>query len=147
MPNEAINIAIFDHLDDRKFFVEINGTRYPRDAFDLDYTKHDNLNQIGKLRAFFRENEAEPMINPSISYTDMRNFYPIQLIDLKFHVDRVSPKKNKLFEEDSAALTNARVFVVLLKHRQIKVISDGQKVAQFKSHTMTILSLKDFMQK
>ena len=34
--NKANNIAFFDNLDVRKYFVEFDGTRYPKDAVDID---------------------------------------------------------------------------------------------------------------
>ena len=38
-------------------------------------------------------------MNPFTSYSDMKNKYPIQVIDLRFQVDHISPKKIQLFEE------------------------------------------------
>ena len=43
--NKANNIAIFEHLDIRTYFIQISGVRYPRDAIDLEYAKKDYLNQ------------------------------------------------------------------------------------------------------
>ena len=50
----------------------------------------------------------------------MKNFFPIKVIDLRYQVDHVSPQKIQLFEENRAAVKNARLIVVLLKHKQIK---------------------------
>ena len=38
----------------------------------------------------------------------MKNYYPIQVIDLRFQVDHNTLKKVQLFEEDRAATANAR---------------------------------------
>ena len=66
---------MFDHLDVRKWFVEINGTRYPpRDGIDIDYTKNDYFNQYGDLEAFFQEHKEESVQNFFLNYTDMKNF-------------------------------------------------------------------------
>ena len=35
--NKANNISIFDNLDVRKYFVEIDGIRYPKDSVDVNY--------------------------------------------------------------------------------------------------------------
>ena len=36
---------------------------------------------------------------PFIGCTDMKNKYPIQVIDLRHQVDHITPKKIQLFEE------------------------------------------------
>ena len=53
----------------------------------------------------------------------MKTKYPFQVIDLRFQVDLINPKKFQFFEENRGA-TNARLFMTLFRHRQIKVISD-----------------------
>ena len=58
----------------------------------------------------------------------MKNFYPIQLIDLRFQVDHITPKKIQLFEEFSEDLDKERLLLILISHRQIELISDGNKI-------------------
>ena len=41
VPNKTNNIAIFDNLDVRKYFVEIDGYRYPKDAVITNYKEND----------------------------------------------------------------------------------------------------------
>ena len=68
-------------------------------------------------------------MNPFKSYTDLRNKYPIQVIDLRFQVDHTTPKKNQLFEEfnTDTASVSARLFVLLFRRRQIEMNSNGNK--------------------
>ena len=40
-PNKAENIAVFDNLNVRKYHVDIDGVRYPRDDVSLDYASND----------------------------------------------------------------------------------------------------------
>ena len=49
------NIAIFDILDLRKYYVEIDGHRYPRDGISLNYTENDYIDQHRVLKLFFTE--------------------------------------------------------------------------------------------
>ena len=72
------------------------------------------------------------MLNPLISYPDMKNKNPIQLIDLRFQVDHITPKKIHLFEEYSDDPDNERLFVILIRHRQIEMIPDGKKIIEVK---------------
>ena len=58
----------------------------------------------------------------------MKNKYPIQLIGLRFQVDHFDPKKMGLFEEYRGATNSAILFITLIRHREIKMISDGNKI-------------------
>ena len=64
----------------------------------------------------------------------MKNKKSIQLIDLRHQVDHITPMKTQLFEEFNTdpANVNARVFVILIRHRQIELISDGKKIIENK---------------
>ena len=68
------------------------------------------------------------MLSPIISYDKMKNYYPIQLIDLRFQVDHIPPKKIRLFEEYDDNPANTILYLILIKHREIKMISDGNKI-------------------
>ena len=54
------------------------------------------------------------------------------MIDLRFHVDHITPKKIQLFEEFSEDPDNERLFVILIRHRQLEMISDGIKIIEVK---------------
>ena len=111
----------------RKYHVENDGVRYPRDCVNVDYGLNDFVDQYRDWNLFYREYVGEELLNPFISYRDMKNNYPIQLIDLRFHI---IPKKIRLFEENRVATNNARLFIILIRHREIKMISDGNKISE-----------------
>ena len=46
----------------------------------------------------------------------MKSIYPIQVIDLRFQIDYVTPKKLSLFEEFEAAPEHTILFLILMKH-------------------------------
>ena len=62
----------------------------------LDYEKNQYLDQYRDLKMFYKEYVGEPILKPFISYPDMKNFYPIQVIGLRFQADHISPKKNTI---------------------------------------------------
>ena len=62
----------------------------------------------------------------------MKYLYPIQIIDLRHQVDHITPKKIQLFEEFSEDPANERLFVILIRHRQLEMISDGNKSIEVK---------------
>ena len=44
--------AIFDIVDIRKYFLEIDGIRYPTDATDINYTESNPLDQYRVPKLF-----------------------------------------------------------------------------------------------
>ena len=62
----------------------------------------------------------------------MKIFSPIQVIDLRFQVVHIAPKTIHFFEEYRADPRNARLFAILFKYKQLKMISNGHKITQVK---------------
>ena len=81
---------------------------------------------------FYKEYVGEELLNPFISYPDMKDKYPIQVIDLRFQADHITPKKIQLFVEYRADPANARLYVILIRRREIDFISDGNKLIEVK---------------
>ena len=75
------NVAIFDNLDLRKYYIEIDGQRYPRDSSLMNYEQNDYIEQYKDLKLFFKEYIGEQLMSPFISYPDMKTKYPIEIID------------------------------------------------------------------
>ena len=73
-------------------------------------------------------------MKPFISYADMKDKYPIRVRDLRHPVYHVTPKKIQLFEEINTdpVNVNSRLLVILIRHRQIEMISDGNKIIEVK---------------
>ena len=63
-PNKNINIAKFYLIDLRKYYVEVDGQRYPRDSISKNYTENDYIDQYRDLKIIFREHIGEPVLNP-----------------------------------------------------------------------------------
>ena len=132
LPNKRNNISIFDKINVRKYFIEIHGQRYPRDSVLTNYAENDYIDQYRDLKLFYKEHVGEELLSPFVSYTDMKNKYPIQVIDLRFQADHITPKKIQLFEEYRAAPANARLYVILFRRREIELIADGNKLIEVK---------------
>ena len=62
----------------------------------------------------------------------MKTKYPIQVIDLRYQVDQITPMKIQLFEEYRAAPANAKLFIILIRGREIETISDGNILIEVK---------------
>ena len=127
-PINRFNNAVFDHVDVKRYFVEIDGVRYPKDPVETNFSDNKYLDQYRDLKLFYKEYNGESLLHPFISYLDMKTFYPIQVIDLRFQIDYVTPKKIRLFEEYENAPENTNLYVVLIKHREINMVSDGNKI-------------------
>ena len=126
-------IAIFDHVDVTKYFVEIDGFRYPKEIVQINFSHNDYLDQYRKLKSFYREYVGEELLSPLIIFPDMKNNYPFQVIDLRHQIDHIGPKI-QLFEKYKTDLVfaNKRLYVILIRHRQIEMISDGEKLFEVK---------------
>ena len=127
--NKRNNVSIFDHVDVTKYFVGIDGYRYPKESVITNFSENDYLDQYRDLKSFYKEYVGEQLMNPFISYTDMKNKYPKQVIDLRHQIDYISPKKIQLFEEykNDPVYNIERLYVILIRHKQIEMISDGNK--------------------
>ena len=135
-PDKGLNVSRFDNPNVRKYFVEIDSVRYPRDGVLINYPENDYIDQYKDLKLFYKEYVGEELLNPFISYADMKTKYPIQVIDLRFQADHITPKKIQLFEEYRADPANnpnhARLYVILIRRREIELISDGNKLIEVK---------------
>ena len=60
----------------------------------------------------------------------MKTKYPIQVIDLRFQVDHKTPQKIQLFEEYNVDPNSAKVYMRLIRRREIEMISDGNKLIE-----------------
>ena len=112
VPKKANKLATFDTNHVSRYFVEIDGARYSRDGVSTNFAENSYLDQCRGLKLFHRANDGEQLLNPYISFTDTKKFYPIQVIDLRFQVDHITPKKKQLFEEFSEDPDNERLFVI-----------------------------------
>ena len=71
-PNEKNNIATFDNLSLQKYYVEFDGQRYSREGVSINYTENDYIDQYRDLKLIFHEYIGEPILNPLISYPDIK---------------------------------------------------------------------------
>ena len=123
---------MFDNLDFLEYYVEIDAQRYPRDSILMNYTGKDFLDQYRDLKLFFKEYIGEPLINPPMSYPDMKTKYPIKLIDLRHQTDQTTPEKIQLFQEYGTDSDTARLYVIIFRRNEIEIISDGNKIIEVK---------------
>ena len=71
-------------------------------------------------------------MSPFISYPDMKTKYPIQIIYLRHQPDHITPKKIQLLQEYTADPENAKFYLIIIRRREIELISDGNKLIEFK---------------
>ena len=103
----------------------------------IDFAINDYIDQYRDPNLLYKEYVAEEILSPFINYTDKKNRYPIQVIDLRFQVDQMNPKKIQLYEKYRGATNNARLFLILIRHRENKML----KLILFK---MTIVKCERF---
>ena len=77
---------------------------------------------------FYKEYVDEEFLQSYISSPEMKNLYPIQITDLRHQFDHFTPEKNQLFEEFEDDHNMKRLLIILVRHRQVEMISDGKKL-------------------
>ena len=112
----------------KRYSVELHGVRYPKDPIEAIFTDNKFLDQYRDLELCYKEYIGESLLHPSISYLVMKMFYPIQVIDLRFQIQYNTPKKIRLSEEYEETPENTNLYVILIKHRKILMMSDGNKI-------------------
>ena len=130
--NKNNNIAIFDNLNLQKYYVAIDSVRYPRESVLVNYEQNDYIEPYKDLKLLLREYIGEELMSPFISYPDMKTKYPIEIIDLRHQPNHRSPKKIQLFQEYSADTDNAKFYLLIIRRREIELISDGNKLIEIK---------------
>ena len=98
----------------------------------MNYEQNEYSEQYKDSKLFFKEYIGEQLMNPVISYPDMKTKYPIEIIDLRDQSDHITPKKIQQFLEYFADPENARVFLILIRRREIELISDGNKLIEIR---------------
>ena len=72
------------------------------------------------------------MIIPFIADPDIKTKFPIEIIDLRHQPDHITTKKIQLFQEYSADPENAKFYLIIIRRREIELISDGNKLIEVK---------------
>ena len=75
---------------------------------------------------------GEPILNPFVTNPDMKTKYPIGKIDLGHQPDHITPKKTQLFQEYGTDPDNARLFLILIRRKEVELKGDGNKVIEVK---------------
>ena len=130
--DENNNIAIFDNLNLRKYYVEIDSVRYSRDSVLINFEQNDYIEQFEDLKLFFKKYIGEELVSPFISYPDIKTKYPIEILDLGHQPDHISPQKIQLIQEYSADTENAKFYLIIIRRREKELISDGKKLIEVK---------------
>ena len=123
VPNKRNNIGNFENINVRKKFDEVVGIRHPTDSVSITYVENDYLFQYRDIEIFYKDFIGEELLSPSETYPVLKNFYAIQLIDLRLQVDHENPKKNQLIGGFRVANFIARLFMVIIRHKEIKMVS------------------------
>ena len=62
----------------------------------------------------------------------MKTKHPNEIIDLRHQSDHITPNKIQQFHEYGTDLDNARLFIILIRRREIELVSDGKKLIEIK---------------
>ena len=62
----------------------------------------------------------------------MKTKYPTGIIDLRHQADHITFKRNQPFLEYGTDPDKARLFLILIRRREIELLSDGKKLIEVK---------------
>ena len=62
----------------------------------------------------------------------MKTNYPIGIRHLRHQPDHITPKKIQLFQEYGADPDNARLFLIMIRRRELELISDWNNLLEVK---------------
>ena len=68
LPNKRNTNSRFDNNNARKYFIEIDGQRYPRDSVLTNFAEKNFIDQNRDLKMFYKEYVGEELLSPFISY-------------------------------------------------------------------------------
>ena len=71
-PPTQFNNAVFDNVNVKRYFVEIEGVRYPKDPVETNFPDNKYLDQYRDLKLFYKEHNGESLPLPFISNLDMK---------------------------------------------------------------------------
>ena len=125
--NIRFNNAIF-HVFVKKIYNGIDRIRYPKNPIMTDYRENFYSNQYRDLKLFYDEYVGEELLFPIKTYK-METYHPIQINDLWFQVDYITPERIRLFEEYDETPTHTDLYVTLIEQREIKMISGENTIS------------------
>ena len=73
LSNNRFNNAIFDHVDVRKCYSEIDGIQYPKNPAMVNFEENNYLEQYKDLKLFYKEYVGDHLLSPIITYDKMKN--------------------------------------------------------------------------
>ena len=127
-PQNQFHNAVFDNVDVKSYFVDIDGVSYLKDPNETNFSQNKYSDQYRDPKFFYKEYKGESLLHPFICFLDLKTFYLIQVIDLRFQIDYITPKKTRLFEEFENTPQSTNLDVLLIKYKEFKMVSDGTKI-------------------
>ena len=91
--NKEFNSSVFDFVGVKEYHVEMDKNRYHKDSANINYAAMVYNDQCEDVNFFYEEYAKEPLLEPFITYGGLKNFYPIQVFDLKLQVIHLNPRK------------------------------------------------------
>ena len=62
----------------------------------------------------------------------MKTKNPVGILDLRHQPDHITPKNFQQFQDYGTDPDNARLFLLLIRRREMEILSDGNKVLEVK---------------
>ena len=127
--NKRNKIAIFEVIDVRKLFCDLDGIRYPKYSVSINFDANDYLDQHREPELFYKEFDGEAPLNPFETYPDIKKIC-FQINDLGFQVHPLKLRKTNCSGDFRGDSVSATEFILLIRYREIKKVWDGNKTTE-----------------
>jgi hypothetical protein len=130
--NQQRNNNEFDHTDVKNLWLEVGGTRYPEESWDLDFDE----NHYVLAYDAFQDYKRNFFKTDSIPYVDKKGFksmYPIYSIDLSEKLENISNVKSNIMlhvDFNKAVPDGTICYIVIVSSCLLRYEPSKNKIAQ-----------------
>ena len=131
---QVTNTSVFDHVNLKNAYVELNDVWYPTTDYHLDMDKMQ-FSRMFKAVSEFRENfyGMDKLIsNGGINFVDYKTLYPLYIFDVSKQPDALKYGTTNITIEcefSENVPTQTRAYCLCISDREIKFKSDGTQMS------------------
>ena len=130
LDNQKKNTAVFDHINLRNVYCQLNSERYPEYDLAIDFDNHMYVRPYKMLTDYISDVLGKE--NSSIGLMEFANTYPILVFDLSHQSERLknTPVDIRIRGSFSKNISNDNVeaYAIILSDRFINLQSDGNQM-------------------
>jgi len=127
------NASLFDHCSITSAYLELNGFKYPRTAYQPDFTKnqfHRVFHEATSFKSRFL-GLPEDLSMTSLSPQDYKNLYPVLVFDLSKQPESLDINTSSLMINVGTSINfpaNTKAYIVTISDKHAELVADGSSL-------------------